>query len=229
MSLRSVSPEDSKTSVWRVVLSRNLSDGAPPVEQTDVRNYASEEEALRVLFLRRDPWTKTWQEHLRELIYHLPWDEWAPWWICEDPQRAWDAAPEGQALLWVLSRRELALPTDMYRHLAVHLLGQMWTRGALYQALIAGTEESDDVRALVANTLKRTPEDPPPKEPFSAWARRRAEVCALLAVYGARERLYELSWLGEQCGAWGPHGLAERIREVVPKEGFTHVPSKETR
>jgi len=217
----------SRTDRWTLVLSRNDSDGAPPVEEVSALYHPSYEAAVRVAFLRRDPWRKTWQERLKERVHHLPWDEWAPWWIVEDPQVAWDHAPEGNVLLWVLSRDELRHVQEVYRVLALRVLSELGPttlprdERALYDALVAGREEEDASRTALSLLLDRTPEDPPARGSFEAWARRRMVVVTLLAVYGARERAYEIGWLGEQIGLWTQERLAALLRGVFPEERFT--------
>lgn len=219
--LRAVTPAMSRSDCWTLVLSR---DGG---EETRARYHPTYEEAVRVMFLRRDPWEKTWQEHLKERVYHLPWDEWAPWWIVEDPQRAWDACPDGGAMLWVLSRPELPLFTSEMERLARWCLDALGPEGlsreerAFRDALPA--YESDEVRAGITELLRRTPDEPPPREPLTRWARRRMLVVPFLYLYGAKARLYEVGWLGEQLGFWGPVKLATLLRDLFPAERFTQT------
>lgn len=211
----------SRTDRWTLVLSRNDSDGAPPVEEVSALYHPSYEAAVRVAFLRRDPWRKTWQERLKERVHHLPWDEWAPWWIVEDPQVAWDQAPDGGALLWVLSRYELDYPTARYLAVGLHLLHALGDQSGLARAILAGDADAPTTRNLVATTLSTTPAEPPPRVAEVVWARRRAPLSIALALYGARERFYELSYLGRLLGAWDGPELARLVREALPREHFT--------
>ena len=190
-------------------------------EETQARFHASYEEAVRVMFLRRDPWEKTWQERLKERVFHLPWDEWAPWWLVEDPQVAWDHAPDGGSLLWVLSRSELGYLSDRYLTVGLRLLRALDDQSDLSRALIAGAGYADTTRTLVAATLATTPDAPPPRVAETVWARRRAPLVVALSLYGARERFYELSYLGRLLGAWDGLQLANLIREALPREHFT--------